>query len=157
MVLVQLTGWVKARLCLSSAPRWSGSTCPGPPHCAPASDSSCLQHSEAEGIRGVQPLCRALMQHLPEPQAAPGTAHSFWEAAPCHLLGHPCSAAGGSTTHTSSLRRLGQSQAVKGQFPLFLYYSLALPANKTMNLEDSLCHTKGKELFDLHVSHPPVL
>lgn len=105
----------------------------------------------------IKLLCRAVMQHLPEPQAASGTGHSFWKATPCHLLGHPCSAAAGSISQPSSPRRLGQSQAMKGQLPLSLYCSLTLPANKTVNLEHGLCHTKGKGQCDLHVSHPPVL
>lgn len=87
MLLVQLTGWVKARLCLSSAPRWSGSTCPGPPHCAPASDSSCLQHSEAECIsRDPTPVQSA---HAAFARASGNPRHR-----PQFLGGHPMSPPG---------------------------------------------------------------
>lgn len=157
MVLVQPTGWVKARLGLTQLQ--GGQEAPAREHHTVhlplrAAVCSTLRLSSSGKIKL---LCRAVMQHLPEHQAAPGTGQGFWEATPCHLPGHHCSAATGSIIQTSSPRRLQQSQAMKGQLPLFLYHSLALPANKTVNLEDGLCHTKGKGQCDLHVSHPPVL
>lgn len=95
--------------------------------------SSCAERSHS--------ICHSLRR--PQAQATAS-------GRPCHLLGHPCSAAAGSITQTSSPRR-------PGQLPLFLYYSLVLPANKTVNPEDGLCHTKGKGQCDLHVIHPPLL
>lgn len=76
MVLVQLIGWVKARVCLSPSPRWSGGTCPAPPHCAPAFESSFLQYSEAECISQDQTPVQS--SHA-APARAPGSPrHRPW-------------------------------------------------------------------------------
>lgn len=147
-----LADWVgEGRSVPQLTPGWSGSTCPGPPLCAPASESSWGWVHQLGPNSCAEQSC-STCQSLRQPQA-----QATVSGRPCHLLGHPCSAAAGSSTHTSSPRRPGQSQAMKGQLPLFLCHSLALPANKTMNLENCLCHTKGKGQCDLHISQAPVL
>lgn len=91
------------------------------------------------GSAGIKLGCRGVTQCLPEPHAAAGAGHSFWGATRIPSLDTAALEEQAPPLSLANPRRLGRSQAVKGQFPLFPYHSPVLPADNDVNLQGGLC------------------